>query len=78
MSINEPVLAGDDLEADHRALLQAVVVQLHQVTERVTTLEQQLDPSSAVATPAKSPSRGQLRRTDRHTHRQTGWQPTRR
>ena len=84
MSIDEPVHHGaafnsEQFDTDQRALLQAVVVQLHQVTERVATLELQLDQSSAApATNTQTQARARVRRSDPHSHRQTGWQPTRR
>lgn len=73
MSINEPVFDPSDVTDDPGALLQAVVVQLHQVTERLAVLEDahaQLPPNLTTRPPAR------VRHHDPHMQRQTGWQPT--
>lgn len=72
MSITHSSFDPRALGDDDRALLQAVVVELHRVTERVAALEQ----SNRTTTITHPP--GQARRRDPHAHRQTGWQPTRR
>jgi len=77
MTIDEPVFNPDEFGDDQHALLQAVVAQLHHVTERLSVLEQRESESTGANNPApRGPSRA--RHHDPHAHRQTGWQPTRR
>ena len=73
--INEPVFDPNDASIDQGELLQAVVAQLHQVTERLAALENAQ--ARAIASPAARPP-ARVRHHDPHMHRQTGWQPTQR
>ena len=75
MLTNEPVFDPTNVSDDQGELLQAVVVQLHQVTERLTALENAQ--THATASPVtRAPAK--VRHHDPHMQRQTGWQQTHR
>lgn len=63
---------------DENTLIESVIGQLHQLTERVAVLEaaQTNRHTTSGTTTARPPA--QVRQSDPHANRQSGWQPTRR
>ena len=75
MSTNDPALESSS-QVDQAMLLQAALVQLRQLTERVSALEAER-PASTQATPSTGHTARNRGRVP-YLHHETGWQPAKR